>query len=49
LGPKGGEGYKKRVSEDQYGGNIMYSCIQMEKLDLLKLSSNRESGGNKGE
>jgi hypothetical protein len=33
----GGGGYKERVEEGEYGGNVMYSCIKMEKRDLLKL------------
>jgi hypothetical protein len=26
-----GWGYKKRVKKTECGGNIMYSCMQMEK------------------
>jgi hypothetical protein len=26
-----GGGYKKRVKEDEYSGNIIYSCMKMEK------------------
>jgi hypothetical protein len=33
----GGEGYKERVEEGEYGTNITYSCMKMEKWDLLKL------------
>jgi hypothetical protein len=31
LVPVGGGGYKERVQEDEYGGNIVSSCIKMEK------------------
>jgi hypothetical protein len=37
LVPVGGGGYKERVTEDEYDGNTMYSCMKMEKQDLLKL------------
>jgi hypothetical protein len=30
-------GYKERVKEAEYSGNITYSCMKMEKWDLLKL------------
>jgi hypothetical protein len=26
-----GQGYKERVLEGEYGKNIMYSCVKMEK------------------
>jgi hypothetical protein len=29
-----GGGYKERVEEGEYGGDIMYSCMKMEKWDL---------------
>jgi hypothetical protein len=32
-----GGGYRERVKEDEYGGYRLYSCMRMEKLDLLKL------------
>jgi hypothetical protein len=44
-----GTGYKERVKEDKYSGNIMYSCMKMEKRDLLKLFQEWGRGGNKGE
>jgi hypothetical protein len=28
-------GHKERVKEGEYAGNIMYSSIKMEQLDLL--------------
>jgi hypothetical protein len=30
-------GYKERVQEGEYGGDIMHSDMNMEKGDLLKL------------
>jgi hypothetical protein len=33
---KGG-GYKERVKEVECGGNFMYSCMKVEKCDMLKL------------
>jgi hypothetical protein len=30
----GGEGYKEREKEGEYGRNIMYSCMKMEKWGL---------------
>jgi hypothetical protein len=29
--PLGGEEYKERMWEGEYGRNIMYSCVKMEK------------------
>jgi hypothetical protein len=29
-----GRGYKEKVLEGEYGGNIIYSCMKMEKLDV---------------
>jgi hypothetical protein len=31
LGQVGGGGYKERVEEGEYGGNIVYSGMKMEK------------------
>jgi hypothetical protein len=31
LAPMRGGGYKERVEEGEYGGDIMYSCMKMEK------------------
>jgi hypothetical protein len=31
LAPVGGGGYKKSVQEGECDGNIMYSCMKMEK------------------
>jgi hypothetical protein len=36
-------GYK----EDECSGNVMYSCMKMEKLDLLKLSQQWREGRKK--
>jgi hypothetical protein len=33
----GGGGYKEKVKEDECGGNLIYSCMNMEKWDMLKL------------
>jgi hypothetical protein len=33
----GGGGYKERMKEAKCSVNILYSCIKMEKCDLLKL------------
>jgi hypothetical protein len=33
----GGRGYKETMQEGEYGGNTTYSCMNMEKRDLLKL------------
>jgi hypothetical protein len=33
----GGGGYEERVWEDECGRNIMYTWMEMEKWDLLKL------------
>jgi hypothetical protein len=33
----GGGGYKERVKEDESSGNILYSCMKMEKLTMMKL------------
>jgi hypothetical protein len=30
-------GYKERVKKGEYGRNIFYSCMKMEKWDMLKL------------
>jgi hypothetical protein len=30
-------GGKERKYESEYGGNVMYSCMKMEKWELLKL------------
>jgi hypothetical protein len=30
-------GCKERMYEGEYGGNNMYSCMKMEKRDLLQL------------
>jgi hypothetical protein len=38
-----GEGGHKDV-HGECGGNIMYSCMKMEKWDLLKLFRNGEIG-----
>jgi hypothetical protein len=32
-----GEENQEKVKEDEYSGNIMYSCTKMEKWDFLKL------------
>jgi hypothetical protein len=32
-----GIGYREGIKEGEYGRNIMYSCMKIEKLDLLKL------------
>jgi hypothetical protein len=32
-----GEGYKKRIKEAESSGNVICSCMRMEKCDLLKL------------
>jgi hypothetical protein len=40
-----GGGYKERVKEGEYNGNIMYSCMKMEKQHLLKLF--QQGGGIK--
>jgi hypothetical protein len=31
LVPVGGGGYKEKVKEDECGGNLIYSCMNMEK------------------
>jgi hypothetical protein len=31
LVPVGGGGHKERVQEGEYGRNVMYSCMKMEK------------------
>jgi hypothetical protein len=41
----GGERYKERVQDGEYGGNIWYSCMKMKKLDLLKLFQESGEGG----
>jgi hypothetical protein len=38
--------YKERVYETEYGGNIVYSCVKMEKWDLLKFPG-MGAGGRK--
>jgi hypothetical protein len=30
----GGRGYKERMKEGEYGGNITYSCMKIEKQDV---------------
>jgi hypothetical protein len=37
VGTKERGGYKERMKEGEYGGNIAYSCMKMEKRDLLNL------------
>jgi hypothetical protein len=37
LAPVEGERHKERVKEGERGRSIMYSCMEMEKSDLLKL------------
>jgi hypothetical protein len=32
----GGGGYKERVKEGKYDRNIIYSCMKIEKWELLK-------------
>jgi hypothetical protein len=44
LVPVGVGGYKGRVWEGEYSGNITYSCMKMEKWDLLKLFQEWEEG-----
>jgi hypothetical protein len=43
-----GGGIRKGVG-GEYGGNIVYSCMKMEKQDLLKLLQEWGKRGNKGE
>jgi hypothetical protein len=31
LIPVGGGGYKKKMWEGEYGGNIIYSCMKIKK------------------
>jgi hypothetical protein len=31
-----GRGYKEKVSEDEYGRNIMYTCMKMQNWALLR-------------
>jgi hypothetical protein len=38
------EGYKEREQEGEDGGNIVYSCMKMEKRNLLKLFQERGVG-----
>jgi hypothetical protein len=38
---------KGALGEEEYGRNVMYSCMKMKKWDLLKLF--QEWGGDKGE
>jgi hypothetical protein len=51
TGPSGswhqweGGGYKEGVQECDYGGKIMYSCMKMEKQDLLKVFQEWRKGG----
>jgi hypothetical protein len=45
LVPVGRGGCKERVWEGEYGRNVMYSCKQMEKRDLLKLFQEWGEGG----
>jgi hypothetical protein len=33
----GGERYKESVKEIECSGNIMYSCMKMEKREMLKI------------
>jgi hypothetical protein len=33
----GGGGYEERVLEGEYGENVMYSCMKVEKWNLLKV------------
>jgi hypothetical protein len=40
-------GYKERVKEAEYSGNIMYSCMKMEKWGMLKLFQEWGKGGIK--
>jgi hypothetical protein len=35
---------EERVYEDEYGTNTVYTCMQMEKWDLLKLFQEWEEG-----
>jgi hypothetical protein len=39
-----GEGYKERVKEGEYSGNIMYLCMKMERRDLLNYPEEAGSG-----
>jgi hypothetical protein len=42
LAPVGGGGYKERVKEAECSGNIMYSCMTMEKMrhvEITKITS----------
>jgi hypothetical protein len=41
-----GRGGEERVWEGEYGGNTVYTCMKMEKWDLLKLF---QEWGVKGE
>jgi hypothetical protein len=34
----GGEGYKKRMWNGEYGGKIMYSCMKMKKETVETIS-----------
>jgi hypothetical protein len=43
-----GEEYKENVKEGECSGNTTYSCMQMEKRDLLKLFQEWRKG-DKGE
>jgi hypothetical protein len=38
---------QERVKESEYGGNMMYSCLKIEKWDLLKLFQELGEGGMK--
>jgi hypothetical protein len=40
-----GGGYKKRVQKGECEANIMYSCMKIEKWDLLKLFQEWGKGG----
>jgi hypothetical protein len=40
----GGGGYKKKMWEGEYGGNIIYSCMKIKKWDLLELFQEWEEG-----
>jgi hypothetical protein len=39
--------YKERVLKGEYSCNIMYSCMKMEKWELLKLFEEWMEGGIK--
>jgi hypothetical protein len=42
--PVGGAGYKERVWEGEYGTNIVYTCMNLEKWDLLELFQEQDVG-----